>query len=151
VTADDVASLRLTEAVVRETLRLYPPAHLIGREATHDTTLGPWTVPKGCAVLISPWALHHDVRLWDDSLAFRPSRWLDGSAERVPKNAYLPFGGGPRVCIGNHFAMMESVLVLATLVQRVRFERATPDPVKLQAAITLRPGGGLRMRARVRG
>jgi cytochrome P450 len=146
-TVDDIASLRFTDAIVRETLRLYPPAHLIGREATRETTLGPWHLPKGTAVLISPWALQHDAHLWGDALAFRPERWLDGSAERVPKNAYLPFGGGPRVCIGNHFAIMETVLVLATIAQRLRFERATPDPVRLQAAITLRPGGGLRMRA----
>jgi cytochrome P450 len=144
--ADDVAALRFTDAVARETMRLYPPAHLIGREATRDVALGPYAVPRGTAVLISPWALQRDPRHWPDPLAFRPDRWLDGSAERAPKNAYLPFGGGPRVCIGNHFAQMELVLALATIARRVRFERVSAAPVRVQAAITLRPAGGLRMR-----
>jgi cytochrome P450 len=145
-TADDVAALKVTDAVARETMRLYPPAHLIGREATRDLTLGPYAIPKGTAVLMSPWALHRDRRFWPDALAFRPERWLDGSAERAPKNAYLPFGGGPRVCIGNHFAQMELVLVLATILRRVRYERTSAAPVRLQAAITLRPAESLRMR-----
>ena len=149
-TADDVAALRVTDAVARETMRLYPPAHIIGREATRDVALGPYALPKGTAVLISPWALHRDPRFWPDPLAFRPGRWLDGSAEGAPKNAYLPFGGGPRVCIGNHFAQMELVLVLATLAQRVRFERASGAPVRVQAAITLRPADGLPMRVTTR-
>nr|MBK7067498.1 cytochrome P450 [Deltaproteobacteria bacterium] len=138
--------MKVTDAVARETMRLYPPAHLIGREATRDLTLGPYAIPKGTAVLMSPWALHRDRRFWPDALAFRPERWLDGSAERAPKNAYLPFGGGPRVCIGNHFAQMELVLVLATILRRVRYERTSAAPVRLQAAITLRPAEGLRMR-----
>ncbi|MDB4928517.1 MAG: cytochrome [Myxococcaceae bacterium] len=150
-TADDVAALRLTDAVARETMRLYPPAHLIGREATRDVALGPYRLPRGTAVLISPWALQRDPRHWPDPLAFRPDRWLDGSAERAPKNAYLPFGGGPRVCIGNHFAQMELVLVLATIARRARFERVSAAPVRVQAAITLRPAGGLRMRVARRG
>lgn len=145
-TAEDVSRLRYTDAVVKETLRLYPPAHLIGREATADVSLGPWMLPRGSAVLISPWALHHDAAFWPDPLAFRPERWLDGTAERAPKNAYLPFGGGSRVCVGNHFAMMEAILVLATLSQHARFERASASPVRLQPAITLRPRGGVSMR-----
>lgn len=148
--AADVAALRFTDAVARETMRLYPPAYLIGREATRDVTLGRYVLPRGTAVLIAPWALQRDGRFWPDPLAFRPDRWLDGSAERAPKNAYLPFGGGPRVCIGNHFAQMELVLVLATLAQRVRFERASAAPVRVQAAITLRPADGLRMQVAAR-
>jgi cytochrome P450 len=148
--ADDVSALPFLEAIVKETLRLYPPAHIIGREATRDLTLGPWAVPRGTSVLMSPWALHHEPEFWLDPHSFRPDRWLDGSADRVPKNAYLPFGGGPRVCIGNHFAMMESILILATLLSRARFERASTDHVELQAAITLRPRKGIPMRVALR-
>ena len=146
-TADDVAALRFTDAVAREAMRLYPPAYLIGREATRDVTVGAWAIPARTAVLMSPWAMQRDPRFFADPLAFRPDRWLDGSAERAPKYAYMPFGGGPRVCIGNHFAQMELVLVLATLAQRVRFERTSAAPVRQQAAITLRPAAGLPMRA----
>jgi cytochrome P450 len=148
--AEDVPALPFLEAIVKETMRLYPPAHIIGREATRDLTLGKWSIPKGASVLMSPWALHHEPEFWPDPHAFRPDRWLDGSAERAPKNAYLPFGGGPRVCIGNHFAMMESILVLATLLARARFERAGSEPVQLQPAITLRPRTGIPMRVTMR-
>jgi cytochrome P450 len=149
-TAEDVPRLPFLEAIVKETLRLYPPAHIIGREATRDLALGKWSIPKGASVLMSPWALHHEPEFWPDPHSFRPDRWLDGSADRVPKNAYLPFGGGPRVCIGNHFAMMESILILATLLARARFERASTDAVQLQAAITLRPRTGIPMRVTTR-
>jgi len=149
-TAEDVGAFPLLEAIVKETMRLYPPAHIIGREATRDLQLGNWLVPKGASVLMSPWALHHEPEFWPDPHAFRPDRWLDGSAEKVPKNAYLPFGGGPRICIGNHFAMMELILTLATLLPRARFERASTVGVELQPAITLRPRHGIPMRVSLR-
>jgi cytochrome P450 len=149
-TADDVPSLGFTEAVLKESMRLYPPAHIIGREATRDVRLGPWTIPAGTAVLISPWALQHDPRFFDDPEAFRPDRWLDGSTAELPKYAYMPFGGGARICVGNHFAMMEAVLVLATIASRARFERISRAPVEPQPAITLRPKGGLPLRVRLR-
>lgn len=145
-TADDVPALKLTEAVVKESMRLYPPAHVIGREASRDVTVGDYRLKKGTAVLMSPWALHHDARHFRDPFAFRPDRWLDGSQAELPKNTYLPFGGGPRVCVGNHFAMMEAVLVLATLLRRARFERVSAEPVRLQAAVTLRPLDAIPMR-----
>jgi cytochrome P450 len=143
---DDLPRLPYTDAVVRETLRLRPPAHIFGREATKEQTLGNYRIPKGSTVLISPWALHHDARFFPEPDRFRPERWLDGSAKNAPKHAYLPFGGGVRVCIGNHFAMMEAVLVLATMARTFRFERVSNDPVALQAAVTLRPRNGLSLR-----
>ncbi len=149
-TAEDVSALSFTDAVLKESMRLYPPAHIIGREATRDLRLGAWTIPKGTSVLISPWALHHDPRFFSDPEAFRPDRWLDGSTADLPRYAYMPFGGGARICVGNHFAMMEAVLVLATIVQRARFERISRAPVELQPAITLRPKGGLPLRVRLR-
>ncbi len=95
-------------------------------------------------------ALHHDRRFFDDPEAFRPERWLDGSTANLPRHAYMPFGGGPRVCVGNHFAMMEAVLVLATVVQRARFERVSRAAVEPQPAITLRPKNGIPLRVRLR-
>jgi cytochrome P450 len=145
-TAEDVGRLPYTDAVLRESMRVRPPAHIFGREAVRDTKLGPWDVPKGTTLLVSPWALHHDARFFPDPFAFRTERWLDGSTANLPKNAYLPFGGGPRICIGDHFAMMESVLVLATIARRLRFEKTSDEPVELQAAVTLRPKGALRLR-----
>jgi cytochrome P450 len=95
---------------------------------------------------MSPWALHHDARFFSDPFAFKPERWLDGSAAAAPKNAYLPFGAGPRVCVGNHFAMMEAVLVLATILQRARFERTRAEPVRTMTAVVLRPAEPIPMR-----
>jgi cytochrome P450 len=145
-TLQDVSQLPWTEAVLKETLRIRPPAHIFGREATRDFALGPYRVPRGATVLVSPWALHHDARFFPDPFAFRPQRWLDGSMQDLPKNAYLPFGGGARVCIGNHFALMEAILVLATAGRRHRFERVDDTPVELQAAVTLRPKHDVRLR-----
>lgn len=149
-TLEDVSALTYTDAVLKESMRIYPPAHIIGREATRELKLGRWTIPANASVLISPWALHHDRRFFDDPEAFRPERWLDGSTANLPRHVYLPFGGGPRVCVGNHFAMMEAVLALAAIAQRVRFERVDREAVGVQPAITLRPKGGITLRARLR-
>ena len=149
-TAADVAKLELTDAVLKESLRLYPPAYMIGREATRPVRLGPWELPAKTTVLMSIWGMHHDARFFPDPEAFRPERWLDGSTSGLPKWVYQPFGGGPRVCVGNHFAMMESVLVLAALLRRARYELVSRTPPKLQMAITMRPVDGLPMRVRLR-
>ncbi|MEZ4450296.1 MAG: cytochrome P450 [Nannocystaceae bacterium] len=146
--AADSPALVRCDALFKEAMRLYPPAHLIGREALRDVTLGEVTIPAGATVLISPWALHHDRRFFADPMAFRPWRWLDPAIAGLPKHAYMPFGGGPRICVGNHFAMMEGILCLATIAGALRFERLDRRPVALQASITLRVIDGLRMRAR---
>lgn len=145
-TAADLPQLPYTEAVFKEVLRLYPPAYLIGRESTAEVELGPFTVPKGTTVLISPWVLHRDRASFDDPMAFAPERWLDGRTEGVSRYAYMPFGGGPRICVGNHFAMMEGILALATFVQHVRLERTSREELPLQFAVTARPARPLRMR-----
>lgn len=149
-TPDDLPSLVLARAVLDEAMRLYPPAHIIGREATRDLRLGGFDLPKGTTVLVSPWAMHHDRRFFPDPEAFRPDRWLDGSTASLPRHVFLPFGGGPRVCVGNHFALMEGVLVLVTLVQRARFERISRAPVRAQPAVTLRPVDGVPLRVAMR-
>ncbi len=144
-TAADVPRLRYAERVVKESMRLYPPAWAIGREAVADFDLGGHRVRKGTQILISQWVLHRDPRWFADPEAFRPDRWDGDLARTLPKGAYLPFGDGPRVCIGNHFAMMEAVLLLATLAGRHRLESSPGEVLDLAPAITLRPRSGTRM------
>lgn len=141
----DVPRLRYTQAVFQESIRLYPPAYVIGREALSDCVIGGYRVPARATIYFSPWVLHRDRRWFESPGEFRPERWLDGSTAGLPKYAYIPFGGGPRICIGERFATMEAVLIVATILRRFRLEMAGPDPVPLQS-ITLRPQGGPRMR-----
>jgi cytochrome P450 len=143
--AADLHRLPFTEAVVREGLRLYPPAYVIGREALADCDLGGWRCEARTTIYFAPWVLHRDARFFPEPERFRPERWLDGSTAKLPKYSYIPFGGGPRICIGERFAMMEGVLVLGTLLRRVRLEMAGPDPTPFPS-ITLRPEGGPVMR-----
>jgi cytochrome P450 len=149
----DLADLPLDDAsldaVVRETLRLYPPAWAIGREPLEDIELGGFRIPRGSQVWLSPWVLHHDERWFPEPDAFRPERWRDGLADRLPRFAYFPFGGGPRTCIGNHFAMLEMRLVLRTLLRRARFERVPGHELKVYPFVTLRPVGGVKLRVRI--
>ena len=148
-TADDVTNLPYTTAVIKEAMRLHPPAWAIGRMAVRDVEIKGHNISKGEQVLMSQWVVHRDPQWWDAPEAFRPSRWLEDT-ER-PRFAYFPFGGGPRLCVGNHFAMMEMVLILATLVQRVSFRRCSFDNIGLVPAVTLRPEGEIWMRASTRG
>jgi cytochrome P450 len=145
-TAADVARLRYTDGVVHEVMRLYPSAYVIGREAVAPCELGGYTVPAGGTVLMSQWAVHRDPRWFDEPERFRPERWADGLERRLPRGAYFPFGGGPRVCIGNHFAMLEAVLVLAAVARNWRFSIPPGEPeVKPRPLITLRPAGPVRL------
>jgi cytochrome P450 len=147
--AADLPRLRYAEAVVRESLRLFPPAYVIGREAVADCVIGGYDVSAGTTIYFAPWVLHRDPRHFPDPETFRPERWLDGSTAGLPKYAYIPFGGGPRVCIGERFAMMEGVLVLVAVLRRFRLEMNGPDPTPFPS-ITLRPEGGPMMRVRKR-
>src|SRR5215472_4827870 len=105
-------------------MRLYPPVYLIGREALRDLELGGHLVPRGTTVFLSQWVTHRDERFHPEPLRFRPERWEEAAARQMPRYAYYPFGGGPRICIGNTFAMMEAVLLLAAIGQRYRFTLA---------------------------
>ncbi|MGQ0562892.1 MAG: cytochrome P450 [Gemmatimonadota bacterium] len=145
-TAADLPALRYTESVILESMRLYPPAYGIGREAVSDCELGGYHVPAGTTVFISPWTLQRDARWFEQPAAFRPERWLDGLADRLPRHVYMPFGGGPRICIGNNFAMMEAVLLLATIARRFRLTRVSDAEVVPFPTITLRPRGGVMVR-----
>jgi cytochrome P450 len=144
-TVADLPRLRFTEMVVSEGLRLYPPAYAFGREAVADCEIGGYPVPAGATVFVSPWVMHRDRSWFERPDEFIPERWAGDAAQRVPKFAYFPFGGGPRLCIGSRFAMMEAVLLLACIARRFRLRvdpscRVVPFP-----SITLRPAHGLRM------
>lgn len=142
-TPADLPSLRYCEAVVLESMRIYPPAWALGREASRDTELGGYPVPRGMQVWISPWVMHRDAQYFPKPEAFAPERWLDGLAKRLPRFAYMPFGGGPRLCIGNAFAMTEATLILAAIASRFRLRVVDTRPPPLMPSITLRPKHGL--------
>jgi cytochrome P450 len=147
-TVEDVPKLALTRRVVDESLRLYPPAWIFSRAAIQDDVVGGFRVPKGSYVLIVPWVLHRHPKLWDTPDAFDPDRFLPERERERPRFTFFPFGGGPRQCIGNQFALMELVLVLATLLQRVRLDLAPGHPLTPAPAITLRPRPGVWVTAR---
>lgn len=143
VTIDDIGKLKFTEAVVLESMRLYPPAWMISRENTVPFKLREYEFKPATTVFVSPWVLHRDPRHFPEPEAFRPERWLDGLARRLPRCAYMPFGGGPRICIGQRFAMIEAVLILATIAQRFSVEWQRNRPISLLPSITLRAKGGV--------
>jgi cytochrome P450 len=144
-TLDDLPSLRYTDRVITESMRLYPPAWGMARMAVEDTELAGYKIRKGSGVTVSQWAVHRDPRWFDEPLEFRPERWEGDLAKRLPRFAYFPFGGGPRQCIGNTFALMETALVLATIAQQFRFNIVPEHPVVPIASITLRPRYGIKV------
>jgi cytochrome P450 len=138
-TSADVSRLPFTDAVVHEIMRLYPPAYIIGRQAIAPFDVGGYQLPAGATVLMSQWVVQRDPRFYEEPERFYPERWLEGLARRLPKFAYFPFGGGPRVCVGNTFAMLEAVLVLATLARKYGFSVTPGPPVRPRPTITLHP------------
>jgi cytochrome P450 len=144
-TFEDVAKLRYAEMVLAESMRLYPPAWILGRTALEDCEIGGCTVPRGSLVLMSQYIVHHDARFYPEPDKFDPERWTPEARETRPKFAYFPFGGGTRVCIGEAFAWMEGVLALTTLAQRWQPRLAPGHPIELHPLITLRPKYGMKM------
>lgn len=140
----DLPNLKYTEMIAKEAMRLYPPAYAVGREAIEETELGGFHVPKGTQIFAFQWAVHRDPRFFDDPDQFKPERWSNGISEQLPKYAYFPFGGGPRQCIGNYFAMMEIVLLLATIGQRFRFT-LVDEKVEVLPVLSLRPKKGIKV------
>jgi cytochrome P450 len=149
-TVEDVRKLPFIDAVIRESLRLYPPAYSVGRQSLRELELGGHVIPKGVQVSMSPYIVQRDPRFFDDPDAFRPERWLAPEADALPRFAYFPFGGGPRVCNGNRFAMMEAVLVLATMLQRLELTIEPEFNLQFMPSVTLRPKGEVPVTARQR-
>ena len=149
-TLADLPSLPFTRNVIQESMRLFPPAWITGRRAEADDVVCGYRIPAGTQMLVSPWATHRHPQFWEDPEAFDPDRFLPARSEGRAPFAYLPFGGGPHVCIGNNFAMMEAQLILAQVSQRFRLELVPGANVVAERGITLRPSPSLPMRLRSR-
>lgn len=142
-THEDIAELPYTNAVIAESMRLHPPVYLLGREATTELELGGYRVKRGYTVLMSQWVNHRDPDYFPQPESFKPERWEDGLARRLPKFAYYPFGGGQRICVGNSFALMEAAIILAAVGQRYRFTLDADAEIAFKPQITLLPANGI--------
>jgi cytochrome P450 len=149
-TAGDLAQLHYTEQVLSEAMRLYPPAYVLARKAYEDTEIGGYPVPAGSEVVAWTYLTHHDPRWFPEPHAFRPERFTPEAIAQRPKLSYLPFGAGPRACIGRHFSLLESKIVLATLARRYTFTLAPRARVAPSWRVTLAPKHGMRMRLEAR-
>ena len=142
---EDLPRLCYTEAVVKESVRLYPPAWSLARTAAEDFEIGGYLVPAGSNVVMSQWIMHRDPRFFPSPEQFDPGRWFEEHTQRLPRFAYFPFGGGPRYCVGASFAMMEATLLLAAIAQRFRLRMVPGHKVVPVPSITLRPKYGIKM------
>ena len=147
---DDLKQLPYTLAVFKEAMRLYPPVYILARRAIEDTSAGEHRIVKGSIVLLNVVGLHRRADVWPDPERFDPTRFLGDREKQIPRGAYVPFSVGPRVCIGNHFALMEAHLILATIARRLRFGLERSEPAGLDQLITLRPKDGLPARVHLR-
>jgi len=149
---EDLPRLRYARMVLDESLRLYPPAWVVTRSADGDDEIGGYVVPAGSRVLVSPYVTQHDPALWDNPEGFDPERFAPEAQEREarPRYAYFPFGGGPHLCIGAGFAIMEATILLATVARRLRLDLEPGRPVAVEPLVTLRPTPGIWMTARAR-
>ncbi len=143
---EDFPRLIYTRMVLAESMRLFPPAYVFGRMAVDDYQIGPYYAPAGATLLVSPYILHRMARFYSEPLRFMPERWTAEAESERHKFAYIPFGGGPRICIGEGFAWMEGVLVLAALAQHWKLRLVPNHPIELQPLITLRPKFGMKMK-----
>ncbi|MDX1947147.1 MAG: cytochrome P450 [Pirellulaceae bacterium] len=144
-TAGDYPRLKFTENIFRETLRLYPSAYGIGRQAQSECELGGFRIPRGTNVVLSQWLTHRDGRFFERPNEFDPSRWAPEFQKQLPHCAYFPFGVGPRVCVGNHFAMLEGTLVIATIASRYRLQIVPGQTIVPHPSVTLRPSPTVRL------
>jgi cytochrome P450 len=149
-TISDLPLLKYTEGVIKEALRLYPPAWGVGRTVVKEFEVGGYRIPAGANLVMSQWVMHRDARFFPEPEKFDPDRWSTEAARKLPRFAYFPFGAGPRQCIGNGFAMMEAMLLLATMAQRFQPRAVPGHPVEPLPSITLRPKGGVWMELRAR-
>lgn len=149
-TVSDLPLLKYTEGIVKESMRLYPPAWAMGRTAIREFEVAGYRIPKGASVVVSQWVMHRDSRFFPEPLKFDPGRWLREESRSLPKFAYFPFGAGPRQCIGASFALMEAVLVLATVAQKFRVAPVSGHRIEPLPTITLRPRYGVWVELRKR-
>ena len=144
-TVADIPHLPITQNVLKESMRLYPPVVLIARSANQAYVLKGYQLPKNCVMLISPWVMQHSDNYFAEPLSFKPERWENDMEKQLPKGVYFPFGEGPRICIGKGFAQMEATLILATLAQHYQLCLTPGQTIEALPSITLRPKGGLPM------
>ena len=149
-TLEDLPRLPYTQMVLEETMRLYPPAWFLMRKAIHEDTIGGYTIPANTFISYSAYTLHRHPDFWDTPERFDPERFTPERSANRPRFAYLPFGAGPRLCIGNSFAMLEGQLILATVAQRYRFTLVPGHPVTPEPALTLRTRSGVLVTTRRR-
>ena len=147
-TAEDLPNLKYTLMVFQEAMRLYPPAWAMSRAAIGADEIGGYRIPAGSEILMLPYLTHRHPRYWEKPEEFYPEHFLPGGVAARPRFAYFPFGGGPRQCIGNNFALMEAQLIIATVAQKYRLRLADGRKIEPEASVSLRPRGGVRMTLR---
>ncbi len=135
--------LHFTQSVIKESMRLYPPVWWISREPKEDVWLDDYFLPAGCDIALSQWVMHRRPEYFTEPASFIPDRWNRKFEESLPSYVYFPFGAGPRICIGNNFAMMEAVLLLAAIMQQFHFDLDISSSVVIEPSITLRPEQGI--------
>lgn len=143
---EHVGRLGYTRQVLQEAMRLYPPAPIVARDSLEEVTVGDVHIPAGASVLLPVYAMHRHARIWDEPDRFDPDRFAPEAVKARHRYAYLPFGAGPRICIGMSFALLEAAAILAVLLPAIRLRAASAEPPSLKLRITLRPGAGLPMR-----
>ena len=144
-TIADLPALKYADQIIKESMRLYPPAYAMGRQALQSFELGGYRIPAKAQIFFFQYVTHRDPRFFSEPETFKPERWTDEFVKQLPRYAYFPFGGGPRLCIGNSFALMETVLILTTIAQRFRLKLVSNEPIKPIPGITLRPENGVQM------
>jgi cytochrome P450 len=147
---EDIPKLQYTEKVLRESMRLFPPVWTMGRYVENDYPVGEFTIPAGSSIPMSQYVMHHDMRYYENSEEFNPERWTDEFKTHLPRFSYFPFGGGIRGCIGEPFAWMEGILIIATIAQKWTMGLTKDQRIKLDPAITLRPKYGMKMNLTLR-
>lgn len=145
-TVEDLPKLVYTQQVIKESMRLYPPVAIFGREAAKDAQIGDYIIHRGTVIMISQWVMHRHPKYFDNPDTFQPERWTEEFEKQLPRGVYIPFGDGPRICIGKGFAQMEAALLLATIAQRFQIDLAPGYPIIPQPSITLRPESGIKVR-----
>ena len=151
VAAEHIERLVLVQQVLKESMRLYPPVPMMSRQAIADTRIGAHPIRAGTSILMPIYVIHRHSKRWSDPDVFDPTRFAPGSESAIPRYQYMPFGAGPRICIGMSFALIEATAMLATLLQHARFSPVpghVPTPV---ARVTLLPRGGMPLRVAIRG